>query len=160
MDSSNLELHTIWSHKTRETLIFLLFFQYFTFEAGVKEKSMISSLLQSINSGTILFETALKSECHCQKFRTGFLEFIKINQPNRFQTLTFGRNLGFQKPGSRLRQPPGGFIFPEMTPNKKNLEMSENIKHRHFLIKWLSLLCESLNTILLNTNSVKYNEKL
>ena len=28
---------TIWSHKTSETLIFLLFFQYFTFGAGVQD---------------------------------------------------------------------------------------------------------------------------
>ena len=40
---------------------FLVIFSIFHFWAGVQEKSMISPLLQSINSGTILFETASKS---------------------------------------------------------------------------------------------------
>ena len=48
----------IWPYKTSETLIFFLFSQYW---GGVQEKSMISSLLQAINSGTILSETASKS---------------------------------------------------------------------------------------------------
>ena len=37
------------------------------------------------------------------RFPTGNKKNIKTNRPNRFQTSTFDRNLGFQKPGSRLR---------------------------------------------------------
>ena len=41
-------------------------------------------------------------------------------QSNCFQTLIFYRNLGFRKLGICPRYPPpGGFIFPEMTPNKQ-----------------------------------------
>ena len=38
--------------------------------------------------------------------------------------------------------PPGGFIFPEMTPPKNIfLGNCKNIKKCHFLIKWLPFLC-------------------
>ena len=58
-----------------------------------------------------------------------------------FSNSTFGRNLGFQKSGICPRQPPGGFVFPEMTPIFFLLEMPENINNRHFLTTWLPLLC-------------------
>ena len=46
------------------------------------------------------------------------LKNLTKNRPTRFQTLTFGRKLGFQKPGICPRQAPGVFIFPEMTQTK------------------------------------------
>ena len=121
----------IWSHKTSETLFFLLFSQCRT---GVQEKSMISSLLQAINFGTILSGTASKSWCHNIGTSRHELQKLYKKRPNYFQTLTFCRNLGFQKPGICPRQPPGGFIFPEMTPPQKYfLENCKNIKKRIFL---------------------------
>ena len=56
----------IWPYKTRETFIVLLFSHcYFPnislWRVGVQQKSMISSLLQTISSRTILLETASKS---------------------------------------------------------------------------------------------------
>ena len=43
---------------------------------------------------------------------------LKTNRPTRFRTLICWWNLGLQKPGICPRQPPGGFIFPEMTPQQ------------------------------------------
>ena len=94
---------------------FLLIFSIFQWGPTKSHMSFYNSY--PLNFVTMLKRSALKSQCHCQKFRIGFLKIIKINQPNRFQTLTFCRNLGFHKPGSRLRQPPpGGLYFQKWPP--------------------------------------------
>ena len=66
----------IWSHKTSETLIFFLSSQY---SHGTNKKSMISSLLQAINSRTFLSGTALE-------LRTTNFKNLTRNRPILFQT--------------------------------------------------------------------------
>ena len=41
------------------------------------------------------------------------------------------------KPGSRLRQPPGGFIFPENDPPPKKQNVSQKDRKLYCLWKWL-----------------------
>ena len=115
---------TIWSHKTSETLTFLLLFQYrvviFSILGGGPEK--VNDLLTSpINQFRDYFiRNRLEKLVPLNYKIIKNQKNIKINRPNRFQTLTFGRNLGFQKnprfvPGS----PPGGLYF-QKRPQKIN----------------------------------------
>ena len=60
---------------------------------------------------TMLKRSALKSQCHCQKFRTGFQKIIKRNQPNRFQTRLFAEIWVSKNPGLVSGSPPGGLYF-------------------------------------------------
>ena len=62
-------------------------------------------------------------------FAPQFLKTSNKNRPIRFQTRLFGevwvsKNRGFV-PGS----PPGGFIFPEMTPPKKSSNIGQPSKN-------------------------------
>ena len=56
----------------------------------------ISALLRKINSGTTTPGTASKSSCHNFGKNHKLLKLYE-KRPTCFQTLTFGRNLGFQK---------------------------------------------------------------
>ena len=89
------------------------------FPWGSKKSHMSFYNSYTINFVTILIRSALKNECHWQKFQNIFQEIIKRNQPNRFQTRFFAEIWVSKNPGFVSGSPPRGFIFPEMTPKKK-----------------------------------------
>ena len=95
MDGFRLLFATSGPTKRRKHYLCLLFSQYWTW---VDKKSMLSALLRKINSGTTTPGTASKNQCH--NFGTFRLKLLKLykKRPTCFQTLTFCRNLGFQKP--------------------------------------------------------------
>ena len=128
----------IWSHKTSETFIFLLFSQYWT---GVQESQRSPHWSKQSIPGIFYLKPHRKvSDTELELRSTNLKKNNK--RPTCFQTLTFCRNLGFQNLGFVPGSPPGGFIFPEMTPTKNMfLGNCENIRVRHFSIKWLPFLC-------------------
>ena len=99
-----------WHHlvsQNLKTLTFLLFFQYsvviFSILGGGPKN--VNDLLTSPSNQfrDYFIRNRLEKLVPLNyRFPTGNKK-IKKKRPNRFQTLTFGRNLGFQKPGSRLR---------------------------------------------------------
>ena len=105
--------HLVWQNL--KTWICLLFSEY---RWGVQKKSMISSLL--------IYN---KFRYHTHKIRLEKLvplnyrfpteqKTIELNRPNRFQTRLLAEIWVSKIPGFVSGSPPGGFIFPEMTPNK------------------------------------------
>ena len=83
-----------------KTLIFLLFFQYW----GGGPRKVNDLLTSPINQFRLFYSNRIEKLVPLNyRFPTGNQKTSNENRPNRFQTLTFGRNLGFQKPGSRLR---------------------------------------------------------
>ena len=91
--------------------------------------------------GLFYLEPHRKVSATTLELRTTNFKHLKINRPIRFQTRLFGEIWVSKNPGFVPVRPPGGFIFPEMTPKKQNLENCKNIRNLHFLIKWLPFLC-------------------
>ena len=122
-----------------KNMMFLIVFSLFPWGSKKNHMSLYNSY--TINFVTILIRTALKSEYHWKIFRNRVQEIIKINQPNTFQNLTCEWNYGFQKPGSRLRQPPGGLYFQKWPPTQNVfLGTCKNIKNLYLLYKMASFV--------------------
>ena len=85
---------------------------------GIQEKSIISSLLQAINSGTILSGTTSKSYCHNIGNSTTIFTTFKKTDHSVFKLDFVVRFLFPKTRDLSPAAPPGGFIFPEMTPPK------------------------------------------
>ena len=106
--------------KRRKHYCCLLFSQYW---AGVEKSKWSRHFSKQSIPGLFYLEPHRKVNATTLELFTTNFKNLKKNRPTRFQTLTFGRNLGFQKPGICPRQPPGGFIFPEMTPTNKSFKL-------------------------------------
>ena len=114
-----------------------LFSQYWV---GVEKNQCSRHFSKKSIPGLFYLEPHRKVNATTLELFTTHFKNLKTKRPTRFQTLTFWWNLGFQKPGICPRQPPGGFIFPEMTPNKKKSIILADHKNRYFSTKWLPFL--------------------
>ena len=106
-----VKFRNIWPYKTSETLILIIF----SIVGGPRK---VDDLGTSPNNQFWDHFTRNRIEWLVELCTTNFKN-RNNNRPNCFQSLTFCRNLGFQKPGICPRHPPGGFTFPEMTPTKE-----------------------------------------
>ena len=86
-----------------KTLIFLLFSQYPSWGGGPKKVDDLPTSPINQFRDDFIRNRIEKLVPVNYRFPTGNKTTSTKNRPNRFQTLTFGRNLGFRKPGYRLR---------------------------------------------------------
>ena len=124
MDGFPLFFATSGPTKRRKHYFCLLFSQYWV---GVEKSQCSRHFSKKSIPGLFYLEPHRKVNATTLELSATNFKNLKKNRPTRFQTLTFGRNLGFQKPGICPRQPPGGFIFPEMTPPQKKRNKNDNI---------------------------------
>ena len=116
MDSSPLFFATSGPTKRRKYYFCLLFSQYWT---GVEKNQCSRHFSEKSNPGLFYLEPHRKVNATTLDFFAANFKNLKKKQTNPFSNLDFWQKSGFPMPGFVPVRPPGGFIFPEMTPKKQ-----------------------------------------